>query len=201
MSHVTPVIIGHRGAPGYRPEHTLASYRLAIELGADFIEPDLVSTRDGILVARHENEIGATTDVSVRPGFADRWTTKVVEGRRVTGWFTEDFTVAELKTLRARERLPAVRPANTWYDGHFEVPTFDEVLELAALAGRRRGQGGGRRAGAAGDLPRRCRRGTAPDRTPARAVDRRADQRQPPLQDPVGDVHLRHPRPLRRGRS
>jgi glycerophosphoryl diester phosphodiesterase len=114
MSHVTPVIIGHRGAPGYRPEHTLASYRLAIELGADFIEPDLVSTRDGILVARHENEIGATTDVSVRPGFADRWTTKVVEGRRVTGWFTEDFTVAELKTLRARERLPAVRPANTW---------------------------------------------------------------------------------------
>jgi glycerophosphoryl diester phosphodiesterase len=139
MSELAPVVIGHRGAPGYRPEHTLASYRLAIELGADYIEPDLVSTRDGVLVARHENEIGATTDVATRPGFADRWTTKTVEGRRVTGWFTEDFTLAELKTLRSRERLPAVRPANTWYDGHFEVPTFDEILELAARSGGRRG--------------------------------------------------------------
>jgi glycerophosphoryl diester phosphodiesterase len=139
MTHFAPVVIGHRGAPGYRPEHTLASYRLAIELGADYIEPDLVSTRDGVLVARHENEIGATTDVATRPRFADRWTTKTVEGRRVAGWFTEDFTLAELKTLRARERLPAVRPANTWYDGHFEVPTFDEILQLAARGGGRRG--------------------------------------------------------------
>src|SRR3954453_11951003 len=139
MSDFAPLVIGHRGAPGYRPEHTLASYRLAIELGADYIEPDLVSTRDGVLVARHENEIGATTDVGSRPRFADRWTTRMVEGRRVTGWFTEDFTLAELKTLRARERLPAVRPRNTWYDGHFEVPTFDEVLELAARGSERRG--------------------------------------------------------------
>jgi glycerophosphoryl diester phosphodiesterase len=139
MSDFAPLVIGHRGAPGYRPEHTLASYRLAIELGADYIEPDLVSTRDGVLVARHENEIGATTDVAGRPGFADRWTTRTVEGRRVSGWFTEDFTLAELKTLRARERLPSVRPANTWYDGRFEVPTFDEVLELAARGSARRG--------------------------------------------------------------
>jgi glycerophosphoryl diester phosphodiesterase len=139
MSDFAPLVIGHRGAPGYRPEHTLASYRLAIELGVDYIEPDLVSTRDGILVARHENEIGATTDVASRPRFADRWTTRTVGGRRVSGWFTEDFTLTELKTLRARERLPAVRPANAWYDGHFEVPTFDEVLNLAAWGGRQRG--------------------------------------------------------------
>src|SRR4051794_38405231 len=140
MTHFAPVVIGHRGAPGSRPEHPLASSRLAIELGADYIEPDLVSTRDGVLVARHENEIGATTDVATRPRFADRWTTKTVEGRRVAGWFTEDFTLAELKTLRARERLPAVRPANTWYDGHFEVPTLDEILDLAAWGSRRRGR-------------------------------------------------------------
>ncbi|MDX6302317.1 MAG: glycerophosphoryl diester phosphodiesterase [Nocardioidaceae bacterium] len=138
MSDFAPLVIGHRGAPGYRPEHTLASYRLAIEMGADYIEPDLVSTRDGVLVARHENEIGATTDVASRPRFADRGTTRIVEGRRVSGWFTEDFTLAELKTLRARERLPAVRPRNTWYDGHFEVPTFDEVLELASRGSERR---------------------------------------------------------------
>src|SRR4051812_49729202 len=131
MSELAPMVIGHRGASGYRPEHTLASYRLAIELGADYIEPDLVSTRDGVLVARHENEIGATTDVATRPRFADRWTTKTVEGRRVAGWFTEDFTLAELKTLRARERLPAVRPANAAFDGLYEIPTFDEVLDLA----------------------------------------------------------------------
>jgi glycerophosphoryl diester phosphodiesterase len=133
------VVIGHRGASGYRPEHTLASYRLAIELGADYIEPDLVSTRDGVLVARHENEVGGTTDVASRPEFARRRTTRTVDGRAVTGWFTEDFTLAELKSLRAKERLPRVRPANTWYDGHFEVPTFDEVLELAEWGSRRRG--------------------------------------------------------------
>src|SRR4051812_9580278 len=139
MTHFAPLVIGHRGAAGYRPEHTLASYRLAIELGADYIEPDLVSTRDGVLVARHENQIGATTDVAERPEFARRRVTKAVDGREVTGWFTEDFTLAELKTLRAVERLPGVRPANTWYDGHFQIPTFDEVLELAEQGGRRRG--------------------------------------------------------------
>ncbi|NUR07958.1 MAG: glycerophosphodiester phosphodiesterase [Nocardioidaceae bacterium] len=134
-----PLVIGHRGASGYRPEHTLASYRLAIDLGADYIEPDLVSTKDGVLVARHENEIGGTTDVADHPEFADRRTTKVIDGRPVTGWFTEDFTLDELKTLRAKERLPGVRPANTRYDGRFEVPTFDEVLDLARAEGRRRG--------------------------------------------------------------
>ncbi len=134
-----PLVIGHRGAAGHRPEHTLASYRLAIELGADYIEPDLVSTRDGVLVARHENQIGQTTDVSDRPEFASRRTTRTVDGRVVSGWFTEDFTLAELKTLRAKERLPWLRAANTWYDGHFEVPTFEEVLALAEEGSRRRG--------------------------------------------------------------
>jgi glycerophosphoryl diester phosphodiesterase len=126
----TPIVIGHRGASGYRPEHTLASYRLAIRLGADYVEPDLVSTKDGVLVARHENEIGGTTDVADHPEFADRRTTKVIDGQPVTGWFTEDFTLPELKTLRARERLPQVRPDNTRYDGMFEVPTLDEVLTM-----------------------------------------------------------------------
>ncbi len=125
-----PLVIGHRGASGYRPEHTLASYRLAAEQGADYIEPDLVSTKDGVLVARHENEIGGTTDVADHPEFADRETTKVIDGVSLTGWFTEDFTLAELKTLRAKERIPATRPANTAYDGQFEVPTFQEVLDL-----------------------------------------------------------------------
>jgi glycerophosphoryl diester phosphodiesterase len=134
-----PLVIGHRGASGYRPEHTLASYRLAIRMGADYIEPDLVSTKDGVLVARHENEIGGTTDVAQHPEFADRRTTKTIDGRQVTGWFTEDFTLAELRTLRAKERLPQVRPDNTRYDGKFQVPTFDEVLDLAARESRRRG--------------------------------------------------------------
>jgi glycerophosphoryl diester phosphodiesterase len=133
----TPIVIGHRGAPGYRPEHTLASYRLAIAMGADYVEPDLVSTRDRVLVARHENEIGGTTDVAEHPEFADRQTTKTIDGRAVTGWFTEDFTLAELKTLRAKERLPQVRPANTAYDGRFEIPTLDEVLDLVARESRR----------------------------------------------------------------
>jgi glycerophosphoryl diester phosphodiesterase len=126
------LIIGHRGASGYRPEHTLASYRLAAELGADCIEPDLVSTGDGVLVARHEPEISGTTDVADHPGFGDRKTTKVIDGTTVTGWFTEDFTLAELKTLRARERVPAIRPQNTRYDGRFEVLTFQEILDLRA---------------------------------------------------------------------
>ncbi len=127
-----PLVFGHRGASGYRPEHTLAAYELAVEQGADYIEPDLVPTKDGVLVARHENEISGTTDVAAHPEFADRRTTKTIDGRKVTGWFTEDFTLAELETLRAKERLPQVRPANTQYDGLYEVPTFEEVVELAA---------------------------------------------------------------------
>ena len=133
-------MIGHRGASGYRPEHTLAAYRLAIRLGADYVEPDLVSTKDGVLVARHENEISGTTDVADHPEFADRRTTKTIDGRPVTGWFTEDFTLAELKTLRAKERLPQVRPDNTRYDGRFEVPTLDEVLDLVKEESRRAGR-------------------------------------------------------------
>ncbi|MFH5824839.1 glycerophosphodiester phosphodiesterase [Georgenia sp. AZ-5] len=125
------VVIGHRGASGYRPEHTLAAYRLAIRQCADYIEPDLVSTKDGVLVARHENEIGSTTDVADHPEFADRRTTKVIDGRSVEGWFTEDFTLAELHTLRAKERIPDLRPANTAYDGRYQVPTFEDVLRLA----------------------------------------------------------------------
>jgi glycerophosphoryl diester phosphodiesterase len=124
-------VIGHRGASGYRPEHTLGSYRLAIAQCADYIEPDLVSTKDGVLVARHENEIGGTTDVADHPEFASRRTTKVVDGVSITGWFTEDFTLAELRTLRARERLPEVRPQNTAYDGRYRIPTLAEVLDLA----------------------------------------------------------------------
>ena len=130
-------VVGHRGASGYRPEHTLEAYRLAIAMGADYVEPDLVSTKDGVLVARHENEIGGTTDVAAHPEFADRRTTKTIDGRPVTGWFTEDFTLAELKTLRAKERLPLVRPGNTAYDGRFEVPTLDEVLAFVAAESRR----------------------------------------------------------------
>lgn len=125
-----PIIIAHRGASGERPEHTLASYELAIAQGADFIEPDLVLTKDGILVARHENEISETTDVADRPEFADRKTSKMIDGREYEGWFTEDFTLAELKTLFARERLPELRESNTAHDGKYRVPTFEEILEL-----------------------------------------------------------------------
>ncbi|MDC5698448.1 glycerophosphodiester phosphodiesterase [Intrasporangium calvum] len=125
-----PLVIAHRGASGYRPEHTLAAYELAARMGADFIEPDLVSTKDGVLVARHEPEISETTDVADRPEFASRRTTKSIDGRPVTGWFTSDFTLAELKSLRAKERLPELRQESTMWDGRFEVPTFDEVLEL-----------------------------------------------------------------------
>nr|WP_245858243.1 glycerophosphodiester phosphodiesterase [Sphingomonas guangdongensis] len=130
-----PIVIAHRGASGYRPEHTLAAYELAIDQGADVIEPDLVPTKDGALVARHENEIGETTDVAKHAEFAARRTTKTIDGREVTGWFTEDFTLAELKTLRAKERLPQLRSSNTRYDGRYEIPTFAEVI---ALAKRRR---------------------------------------------------------------
>jgi glycerophosphoryl diester phosphodiesterase len=125
------IIIAHRGASGERPEHTIASYTRAIEQGADFIEPDLVLTKDGVLVARHENEISETTDVADKPEFADRKTSKTIDGRKMTGWFTEDFTLAELKTLRAKERLPQLRKDNMAFDGQFEIPTFEEILTLA----------------------------------------------------------------------
>jgi glycerophosphoryl diester phosphodiesterase len=122
-----PIVIAHRGASGYRPEHTLAAYELAIEMGADFIEPDLVATKDGVLIARHENEISTTTDVAGRPELAGRRKTKGIDGVEVTGWFTEDFTLAEIKTLRAKERLEF---RNQDYNGRFEVPAFAEVLDL-----------------------------------------------------------------------
>jgi glycerophosphoryl diester phosphodiesterase len=125
------IVIAHRGASGYRPEHTLEAYRLAIEMGADFIEPDLVITRDGVLVVRHENEIGGTTDVAAHPELAARRTTKTIDGVPVTGWFTEDFTLAELRTLRARERLPELRPESARHDGRYAIPTLDEVIALA----------------------------------------------------------------------
>jgi glycerophosphoryl diester phosphodiesterase len=130
-----PLIIGHRGASGHRPEHTLEGYRLAAEMGADFIEPDLVSTKDGVLIARHENEISGTTDAAER--FPDRKKTKTIDGQSITGWFTEDFTLAEIKTLRARERLAFRSHA---YDGKFQVATFDEVIELAQQLGRELGR-------------------------------------------------------------
>src|SRR5262249_13877374 len=136
----TPIVIAHRGASGYRPEHTLESYRLAIELGADFIEPDLVPTKDGRFVARHENEISGTTDVARRPEVAARKTKKSIDGVEVEGWFTEDFTLVELKALRARERLPQLRPGNAAYDGRFEVPTLEEIIELAQGESTRRGR-------------------------------------------------------------
>jgi glycerophosphoryl diester phosphodiesterase len=131
-----PTVVGHRGASALRPEHTIAAYQQAIADGADVIEPDLVVTKDGVLVARHENEISGTTDVADRPEFAARKTTRAIDGVPVTGWFTEDFTLAEIKTLRARERIPANRPGNTGYNGRFEVPTFQEVIALAQEQGR-----------------------------------------------------------------
>lgn len=138
-----PFIIAHRGASGERPEHTLASYERAIDEGADYIEPDLVLTRDGVLVARHENEIGGTTDVADHPEFAARKTTKTIDGQQITGWFTEDFTLAELRTLRARERLPELRPANSRFNDLYLIPTFEEILKLVrakeAETGRRIG--------------------------------------------------------------
>ncbi|MEU2118261.1 glycerophosphodiester phosphodiesterase [Streptomyces sp. NPDC016459] len=135
-----PTVIAHRGASGYRPEHTLGSYRLALDLGAHVIEQDLVPTKDGHLVCRHENDITGTTDVADHPEFASRKTTKSVDGTSYTGWFTEDFTLAELKTLRAKERIPGTRQENTLYDGRWTVPTFEEVLRWAEDEGRRRGR-------------------------------------------------------------
>jgi len=129
-----PLVIGHRGASGYRPEHTEAAYRLAFALGADAVEPDIVATKDGVLVVRHENEISGTTDVSTRAEFADRRTEKVIDGVAVTGWFTEDFTWAELSTLRAKERLPALRGLSASFDGVFPILRLRDVLRLVDLA-------------------------------------------------------------------
>lgn len=135
MTLPPPIVIAHRGASGLRPEHTLAAYALAIEQGADFIEPDLVLTKDDVFVCRHENDVTATTDVARHPEFAARRTTKTIDGERHDGWFTEDFTLAELRTLRAVERLPRLRPANAAYDGRFAVPTLAEVIALAKAHG------------------------------------------------------------------
>jgi glycerophosphoryl diester phosphodiesterase len=136
--HAKPIV--HRGASGERPEHTPMAYRLAVEEGADFIEPDLVLTKDGHLVVRHENEIAGTTDVAARPEFAGRKTAKVIDGQRIEGWFTEDFTLAELKTLRARERLPQLRPNSAKFDGQEAIPTFREVVALAKAESARTGR-------------------------------------------------------------
>ncbi|MFD5870765.1 glycerophosphodiester phosphodiesterase family protein [Streptomyces sp. NPDC060322] len=135
-----PLVIGHRGAAGWRPEHTASAYTFAVRSGADWIEPDLVPTKDHVLVVRHENEISGTTDVARHPEFAGRRTTKTVDGRAVTGWFTEDFTLAELKTLRAVERLPLVRNRNTVFDGREPVMTFQEVVDLARALSREHGR-------------------------------------------------------------
>ncbi|WP_037523254.1 glycerophosphodiester phosphodiesterase [Sphingomonas sp. Mn802worker] len=129
------LVIAHRGASGERPEHTLASYSRAIEQGADVIEPDLVPTKDDVLVARHENEISETTDVADHPEFAARRATRTIDGQTLTGWFTEDFTLAELKTLRAKERLPKLRPCNTVWDGQETIPTLAEIIALAKAHG------------------------------------------------------------------
>ena len=134
------LVIGHRGASALRPEHTLASYAQAIDDGADAIEPDLVVTRDGVLVARHENELSGTTDVAAQPEFAGRRATRLIDNVRTTGWFTEDFTLAELQTLRARERLPRNRPASAAFDGQFGVPTFQAIIDLAKARSRSTGR-------------------------------------------------------------
>lgn len=136
----TPIVIAHRGASGERPEHTLDAYSLAIAQGADFIEPDLVPTKDDVLVARHENEISETTDIADHVEFADRRATKTIDGRKVTGWFVEDFTLAELRTLRARERLPALRPDNRAHDGRHQIPTLAEIIALAKRASAQTGR-------------------------------------------------------------
>ncbi|WP_167050467.1 glycerophosphodiester phosphodiesterase family protein [Salinibacterium sp. ZJ77] len=132
-----PWVIGHRGASGYRPEHSRAAYELAFALGADAVEPDIVATRDGVLVLRHENEISGTTDVAQRPEFADRRTTKRIDGQSLTGWFTEDFTWDELATLRSRERLPKTRPHSVTFDGRYPIMRLDDLLDLIADASER----------------------------------------------------------------
>lgn len=135
-----PLVIAHRGASGERPEHTLAAYRLAIAQGADFIEPDLVMTKDGVLIARHENELSDTTDVAERPEFAARRRTQTIDGRTVDGWFSEDFTLAEIKALRAKERLPQLRPQNAAFDGQEAIPTLQEIITLVRAEEARTGR-------------------------------------------------------------
>lgn len=145
-----PTLIAHRGASALRPEHTLAAYQQAIDDGADLIEADLVITRDGVLVSRHENAIAilkadgtlqeATTDVADRPEFAARRSTRTIDGKPITGWFVEDFTLAELKTLRARERIPLLRPASAAHDGQFAVATLEEIIVLARTQSERTGR-------------------------------------------------------------
>ncbi|OUJ01849.1 glycerophosphodiester phosphodiesterase [Acetobacter cibinongensis] len=135
-----PLVFAHRGCSAQRPEHTLASYAKAIADGADFVEPDLVPTKDGVLVCRHESNIAATSDVSTRPEFANRKRTLTIDGRQETGWFTTDFTLAELKTLRACERLPQLRAHNTRYNGHFDIPTFEEMIDFVAAESAARGR-------------------------------------------------------------
>jgi glycerophosphoryl diester phosphodiesterase len=142
MARVTqpPLVFAHRGASALRPEHTLAAYGKAIADGADYVEPDLVATRDGVLVARHENDLTGTTDVAQRPEYADRRRTATIDGQAHDGWFSEDFTLAELKTLRAIERLPAIRPDNRHYDGRFDVPTWDEIVAFVAAEAKAAGR-------------------------------------------------------------
>lgn len=135
-----PIIIAHRGASGFRPEHTFASYSLAIELGADYIEPDLVFSKDGHLICRHENDISSTTNISDIKEFSSRHTTKIIDGQEISGWFTEDFTLAELKTLRCKERLPELRSNNTKFDGKFEIKTFEELLQFRAQKSEEKGR-------------------------------------------------------------
>ena len=134
------LVIGHRGASALRPEHTLEAYARAIDDGADAIEPDLVITRDGVLVARHENELSSTTNVASKAEFAARKTTRLIDQVSTTGWFTEDFTLAELQTLRARERIPMNRPANTLFNDQFVIPTFQAVIDLAQARTRETGR-------------------------------------------------------------
>jgi glycerophosphoryl diester phosphodiesterase len=135
-----PIVIAHRGASGYRPEHTAMAYKLAIAQGADYVEPDLVMTKDGVLVARHENEIGLTTDVSAHPEFANRRVTRTIDGVTFTGWFAEDFTLAELKTLKSRERRPTVRPESAKYDDQEQILTLQEIIDIAKAGGAARGR-------------------------------------------------------------
>ncbi|WP_242011589.1 glycerophosphodiester phosphodiesterase [Acetobacter fallax] len=135
-----PLLLAHRGASALRPEHTLAAYAKAIADGADYIEPDLVPTKDGALIARHDPDISQTTDVSAHPEFTSRRRTMVIDGETITGWFSPDFTLAEIKTLRARERLPKVRPQNARYDGQFDIPTLQEVIDFVAAESATRGR-------------------------------------------------------------
>lgn len=140
MPRKSPLVIGHRGAPGYRPEHSRSSYELALAMGVDAVEPDIVATRDGVLVIRHENEISGTTDVADHPEFAERRTTKRIDGQPLTGWFTEDFTWDEIATLRVRERLPEVRASSASFDGAQQVLRLVDLLDLVRAGSAEHGR-------------------------------------------------------------